>query len=92
LNESPLLVGRIDATSLAHERSVLERNPAAARGRFNIRDSITNWSFPLVRRSDSPRLLPSSTALAGPGELGTCFSRITEVTDLLDEAEMVRLR
>jgi hypothetical protein len=63
-------MGRGDATSLAYERSVLASNPAAARGRFNIRHSIADWSFPLVRGQDSAGLPPASEALACVGAVG----------------------
>jgi hypothetical protein len=39
----PDRMGRIDAASLAYERSVLATNPAAAREHSSICDSITNW-------------------------------------------------
>ncbi len=64
---SILRVGRIKPTSLAHERSVRSANPASTSERTNIRDSITNWCFALVPRTDPARLPPSSTALAGAG-------------------------
>ena len=64
-------MGRIEATSLAYERSVLATNPGAARGHSNVCYSITNWSFPLVRGSDSRRLPPASEALASTSK--TCW-------------------
>jgi hypothetical protein len=76
-------MGCLEATSLAYERGVLTTNPAAAREHSNICDSITNWCLSLVCRPDSARLHPSSTALVGVGEIDRCFSRITEVTDVL---------
>ncbi len=51
-------MGSIEATSMAYERSILAANPTAARGRFHIRYSVTDWSFPLVRGPDSPRYRP----------------------------------
>jgi hypothetical protein len=66
--------GRVDAAGLAHERSVLATNPAAARERFNLCYSGTDWSFPVVRGSDSRRLPPSSTALVGIGGGGWHFT------------------
>ena len=61
---------RVETTSSAHERSVLATNPAAARRCFNIRHSIRDWGFTLVRGSDSRRLPPASEALAGAGGIG----------------------
>jgi hypothetical protein len=70
MNESPLLVGCIDATNLAYERSVLASNPAAAREHSNICDSITTWCLPLVCGQDPARLPPASEALGGVGGIG----------------------
>jgi hypothetical protein len=66
-------MGRLEATSLAYERSLLEANPAAARARFNIRHSITTWCFALVRGSDSAWLPPASEALGGSRGIGGSF-------------------
>jgi len=63
-------MGRIQPTSLAHRRHVFAKDPTAARGRFNIGDSITNWCLALVRGQDPARLPPASEALAGVG--GAC--------------------
>src|ERR1019366_156815 len=63
-------MGRIDAASLAYERSVLATNPAAARAHSNIYHRQADRSIPLVRRPDSRRLLPTSTALADAGGTG----------------------
>jgi hypothetical protein len=52
-------MGRIEATSVAHERSVLATNPAATCEHSNICDSVTNWGLALVRRPDAARLPPS---------------------------------
>jgi hypothetical protein len=67
-------MGRIEATSLAHERSLLATNPAATCEHSNRCDSVTNWCLALVCRPDSARLPPSSTALAGAGRIGGCFA------------------
>jgi hypothetical protein len=48
-------MGRIEATQLACERSVLAANPADAR-RANLGHSVTDWSVPLVRKPDSTGL------------------------------------
>src|ERR1019366_1453768 len=61
-------MGRIEATTLAHERSVLATNPTAAREHSNVCYSITNWCLALVCRSNPARLLPTSEALAGARE------------------------
>ena len=66
-------IGRIDAASLAYERSVLATNPAATGERFNIRHSITDRSIPLVRGQDPARLPPASEALGGLSATGQCF-------------------
>ena len=78
-------MGRLDATSLAHKRSVLATNPAAARGHSHICDSITNWCFSLVRRQDPARLPPASEALGGARGIGgrlNCTSHSTECLHL----------
>ena len=52
------ILGCVQPTSLAHRRNLFAKNSAAPRERFNLRYSITNRSFPLVREPDSTRLLP----------------------------------
>jgi hypothetical protein len=47
---------RIDATSLAHGRSLLDTNSAAACEYSNVCHSITNWRLALVRWQDPARL------------------------------------
>ena len=63
-------------TSLAYERTVFTEDPATARTCFDIRDSITNRSFPLVRKSYSTRVPPASTALARAGETRRHFGAL----------------
>jgi len=58
---------RIDATSVAYQRSILATSPAAAFEHSKRCDSIKNWSLALVCRQDPARLLPASEALAGVG-------------------------
>ena len=57
----------VEPASLADRRNLFRKNSATARTFFNIRYSITNRSFALVRRTDSPRLSPASATLAGLG-------------------------
>jgi hypothetical protein len=78
-------MGDIEATSLAYERSVLATNPAVARGRFNVRHSITNWRLALVRSQDPARLPPASEALASPSKLGSSLEKyVSYVREELD--------
>ena len=72
---SMLGMGRIEAASLAYERSVLATNTAAARGRIIICYSSTDWSFPLVRGSDSRRLPSASATLGGASTACKGFER-----------------
>src|ERR1700693_201192 len=58
-------MGRIEAATLAYERSILATDSAASRQHFNVCDSITNWCLTLVRGQDPARLPPASEALAG---------------------------
>jgi hypothetical protein len=67
---SRLVMGRIQPTSMAHSRVVLPKNSAATLERIDICHSITHWCVPLVRKPDSPRLPPASTALGGAGRVG----------------------
>ncbi len=76
-------MGRIEATSLAHDRSVRGTNPAAAREHSHLCDPITNWCLALVRGQDSARLSSASTALAGAGATCGChaFASISTLGD-----------
>jgi hypothetical protein len=56
-------MGRIEAASLADERSVLAKDPAAARGHSNRYHSITNWCLALVRGQNPARLPTTPEAL-----------------------------
>ena len=66
--------GRIEATILAYERSVVATDSAAAREHSNICDSITNRHLSLACGPNPPRLPPASEALAVAGEAGGCHS------------------
>jgi hypothetical protein len=85
-------MGRIDAASLAYERSVLATNPAAAREHSNICDSITNWCLALVCRQDPARLPAASTALASAGETRQCFRECLIARQLPSGWERASLR
>jgi hypothetical protein len=63
-------MGRIEATGLAHERSVLATDSAAAREHSHLCDSFTNWCLALVRGQDPARLPPASETLASPRQYG----------------------
>jgi hypothetical protein len=63
-------MGGIETTKLAYKRSVLATNPTIARRCSNLRHSVSHWSFPLVRKPDSPRVPPASQALEGVGGTG----------------------
>jgi hypothetical protein len=52
---------------MAHSSSVFAENSTFARSNVELSYCITDWSFPLVRGSDSQRLPSSSEALAGAG-------------------------
>ena len=82
-------MGRIDATSLAYERSVLATNPTAAREHSHICDSITNWCFALVCRSNPARLLPTSEALAVAGGTRWDFSGSVTARDCRAEVSLL---
>jgi len=61
---------RIEPASLAYKRSFLATNPATTCENSNRRDSVTDWSLPLVRGADSRRLPSSSEVLADAGGTG----------------------
>jgi hypothetical protein len=67
-----IVMGRIQPTCVAHPRVVLPENSTIAHERFDIDHSILHMSVPLVREPDSPRLLPTSPAVAGAGGTGWC--------------------
>jgi hypothetical protein len=48
---------------MAHRTGVLSENSAPARANVELSDCTTDWSFPLVRGSDSQRLPSASEAL-----------------------------
>ena len=73
-------MGHIDATSVAHERSVLATNPAATCEHSNICDSITNRRLALVRGPNPARLSPTSKALAVAGGTRWCFTRCVTIS------------
>jgi hypothetical protein len=70
-------MGRIQPTSLAYATVVLPDNSAATLERCDICHSIKPKGIPLVRESDSPRILPPSPALAGLG--GVSWGKIRPV-------------
>jgi hypothetical protein len=51
-------MGRIEAATLAYERSVLATNPAVARRCVNFGHSVTDWNIPLVCEPDTPGYRP----------------------------------
>ncbi len=66
-------MGRIEAASLAHERSVFPTNPAPARGRFNICPFDRELEFPAGTRVGFAKATARIRALAGAGGTGWCF-------------------
>jgi hypothetical protein len=71
----PILPGRCRANQRGSARVVLAQNSADAVQCIDIRHSIKLRSVPLVRGSNSRRLPPTSTALAGPGGNHRRFAR-----------------
>jgi hypothetical protein len=76
-------MGRVEATGMAYERSILAANPADSREHSNICDSITNWCVALVCRPDPAGLPAASAALGRAGATGWRFVRCVSVNLVL---------